>query len=300
MKSLTIAYCSAREHPEIEWFLDSLRRECEGKAQDIEVIFVDFLYGKRAHPKCQLPDNFRHVSCKPTVWQGEHRLTRDHWWSKSAYLNTALCLAKGEWFAGIDDRSVLIPGWLARVKEAMRGDYAVAGSYSKRVDMRVEDGIVVEPGTSIGKDPRLECVGMGDPIQTYGEAWFGCNWALPLEWALNLNGVPEQANSLGYEDVLFGHMLIRNGLLTKFDSKMAVLQDRTQPYDQSLVKRTDKNDSPNDKSHALEKLYDGVKRSTHCLDIRVVRSIIQEGGQFPPDCTYPVDWYDAQPLEDFP
>lgn len=240
------------------------------------------------------------VEPKPTVYQGKYRLTKEDYWAKSNAINTAACLAKGEFIAFVDDRSVILPGWLRRLDEAMRGNYAVAGTYSKRINLKVEHGFIVDAGTVIGSDSRLRRGQDREPIQTYGEAWFGCNNAMPLEWLLNINGADESADSLGYEDVLMGHMLIRNGYVTKFDPQMAVVQDRTMPESESSVKRTDKGISPADKSHGLEIKTSGCKRATHHWDLPTVRANVQAGQPFPA-ADYPTfDWWDNQPLKDFP
>jgi len=299
LKPLTIIYTSARRSPCFDWFLDSLRIEADGKCSDFELIFVDFMFGQRAHPIAPLPDNFRHVPCKPSVWQGQHRLTKDHWWAKSAYLNTGLCLAKGEWVACVDDRSLLRPGFFAAIKEAMKGGYGVAGSYEKRVNMKVEGGRIVDHGTTIGFDPRMKGYS-GKPVMTYGEKFYGCINSMPLEWALKVGGYDESCDSLGYEDTIFGHTLARNGLIIKFDPRMKIIEDRTLPECESLVKRTDKGISPNDKSHALENRTGGKLTATHDFNIRHVRDMVQRGEPFPIPTTPTHDWYDGKPLTEFP
>ncbi len=290
--SLTIIYCSARKEPHFEWFVDSLRHECAGKDSP-DIIFVDFEFGRRGYPACVLPVNARHVPCKPTIWQGEHKITKDDWWAKSAYLNTGACIAKTDWIAFLDDRCVLVPGWLKCVREAMAGNYAVAGSYQKRINMKVEDGYIVENGEVTGHDTRNPKGQLGGVIQTFGDHWFGCNNALPLEWFLEMNGAPEDVcDSLGYEDTIMGNMLIRNGFVTKYDPRMKVIQDRTLPESDSLVKRTDWGSSPNDKSHAIERKISGSKTSLNSFSIRAVRDAVQKGEPFPPPSASHVDWYD--------
>lgn len=291
--TLSIAYVSARAECHIEWFIDSLRREAESKPNDIEVIFVDFLYASRPHPKCKLPVNFRHVPCKPTIWQGPSRITKGHWWAKSAYLNTAICLAKSDWLACVDDRSVLMPGWLRCIREAQRDNYAVAGSYSKHVNMKVKNGVITHPGTCIGVDPRNPRGTDGEVVQSFGDKWFGCNNAFPIEAMLKIGGYPEDVcDSLGYEDTMMGHLLIRNGIVTKYDPRMKIVEDRTMPESDSLVKRTDFGKSPLDKSHGIEVQLNNSLTAKNSFDIRHQRSIVQAGQPFPPPTASRIDWWD--------
>lgn len=293
---LTIGYCTAREHPEIGWFLDSLCHQID-KDDKIKVIVVD--YFKETRPLMaglNCPIDVYHVLPKPNVWQGKHRLTKKEWWAKSAYINTAICLCETDWIAFCDDRSVLLPGWLNAIKRAERGQYAVAGSYEKRKGMTVENGFIKHGGIVIGEDPRK----WKSTTPIPGSHWFGCTNALPLEWALRINGADESCDSLGMEDVVFGQMLGKAGCSIQFDPQMKIVEDRSEATYEAAVGRTDKGISPKDKSHGiLTRIHDRDK-ATHHWNLRDVRKVVMAGQGFPIPTEPTHDWWDNKPLVEFP
>src|ERR1041385_5671507 len=129
IKSLTVVYVTARREPKIEWFFDSLDRETGGDYSNTKVVVVDsFLWSRDAdmvrlafyNDKTKLA-----VTPKPTIWQGEHRITKQDWWAKCNSMNTGICLCETEWIAFVDDRSVLSHGWLQCVQDSMIHNYAV-------------------------------------------------------------------------------------------------------------------------------------------------------------------------------
>jgi len=294
--TLSIIYTTARKNCQLDWFIDSLCRECKG-VPECEVIVIDYFHGQRVLP-ANVPEMFSSHPCKPCVWQGEHRLTKDDWWAKSACLNTGLCLAKGTWIACVDDRSVLMPGWLHAVKQAIKGEYCVAGSYQKHVNIRVENGTIMDSGTCVGVDPRNPRRASREAVKTYGDKWYGCTCAFPLKAALDVNGFDESCDGMRYEDTVFGNMLAMNGYVTQYDPKMFVMQDRTMPDAEMTLKGMDKGISPNDKSHALLKRVGGSKRATHDFDLNGVRNWVHAGNHFPIPSGPTHDWYDGQPLSE--
>ena len=289
MKPLTIVYITARRHPMFEWFTDSLSRQL-GPKDSVEIIIVDL----RAESMAR--GDFLIAPPKPSVWQGEHRLTREDWWAISNARNTGTCLCQTEWIAFVDDRCILAPTWLAAVKDAMEGNYAVAGSYEKRSGMQVGNGEVVVPGELIGVDFRNPNRENQPPRKTYGGDWYGCTSALPLEWVLEQNGHDERFDSLGLEDVVFGNRLAQNGRVTVFDSKMKIIEDRTPSACEDMPKRTDKGISPNDRSHAMLERFGGGKRAEHPFDIRAVRNDVLAGKDWPLPWGPYVDFWDQEPL----
>lgn len=304
MKSLTIAFCTARKQPKFEWFRDSLLNQITPPWKHrIKVLVIDLASVGVEEMLCDAPDGsavpfWRHPP-KPNIWCGEHRITESNWWAKAAFLNTAICLCKTDWICFVDDRCVLMPGFLTAIKDAMAGDYAVSGTYEKRFGMKVEDGVITNGGEVLGYDSRKQR--NNAPTTTYGGKWFGCCNALPLEWCIAVNGYDESTCGMRYEDTIFGEMLARNGYTTKFDPRMKVIQDRTMPESKMNIRGEDKGLSPNDKSHALLRRTDGQKRATHDFDIRAVREAVQRGEPFPPvDLNLEHrDWYDGMLVKDF-
>lgn len=300
MKSLTICYITCRPEPRFDWFMDSLAAQWPDE-RIVQVIIIDSLKSSRG---CDLSaGNIIHAKPKPTVWQGKNRLTQSDWWAASNARNTGICLCRTEWIAFVDDRSVLVPGWMESIRRAMEGNYAVAGAYEKVHNLVVENGMIksyTEPandGNPTGRDSRDS--GQRDPERCHGNWWFGCTNALPLEWALQVNGYDETCDSLGMEDVIFGAMLENSGLPIRYDPRMKIVEDRTPGSIEYVAKRTDKGKSPNDKSHALLHKLQGLSRAAHNWDLREVRDKVLSGEPFPVPRGPTHDWWDNQPLSEF-
>jgi len=181
---LTISYCTSRKDPKIEWFLDSLYRECGGNYDGIKIVVVPYmklpLHLSSSVPEIRSIINLTAVPPKPNVWQGKHRLTSTDWFAAANSRNTALCLAPDGYIAYVDDLSVLLPGWLDRVKAAMDGNYIVCGSYQKVKDLVVENGEVKSfTEFEAGKDTRHKFT--LSPLHPCVGGWlYGCSCAMPV------------------------------------------------------------------------------------------------------------------------
>lgn len=304
--SLTIAFITSRDNPKFQWFLDSLYRQ----GRDFNIIIVDAFASKRNVPGYQMAEIedewpsgvIRITEPKPNIWQGPHRLTGSDWWAKSNALNTSLCYCKTDWFASVDDRCVLDHGWYSAVRSAMASNYAVCGSYEKRVNMVVENGEIVEPGTIVGFDHR--CDGHPHRAKKCAPGWFfGCSFALPTEWALQVNGWNEYLDGLSAEDTHFGHMLANNGFDIRFNPEMKVIQDRTPGECGPEMKRSSKErfqHDTEDKGHAAIRRFFGEKQSSHPWNIRELRASVLSGDPFPlPDVMPRLDWFDSKPIAEF-
>jgi len=296
---LTISYITGREEPKLHWFLDSLGKQIQ-PGEDVKVVVVDF-FGRSGQIYA---DWVKVVAPKPTVWQGPHRLTKDNWWSASNSRNSSICLCRTPWIAFLDDRSILTPSWLQSIRHAMDENYAVFGAYEKVTNLVVENGFPismdVQPNGS-GKDPRETHVkkeNLGNPFKMGGEWAFGCNLALPLEWALNVGGYDETCDGLSMEDCIFGLMLQNRGYDLRYDTRMKILEDRTPSALGTPMIRRDKGVSPNDKSHALLAMLKDRKTAMHGFDIREVRRKKLAGEPWPAPWGPEKDWYDGQPVSE--
>lgn len=314
--NLQISYITNRLEPRIEWFFDSLHHECAGDYTDINVLVVDFWLelqegwfvsqvGERGLARMRMfrgpKRHLNQVPCKPNVWSGPHRLPKENWWSVCAMRNTALCHAPDGYIAFLDDRSVLMPGWLKCAREAMQGGYAAFGSYEKFENLKVKDGIIVEYGSSTGKDTRQSS---NKAVRCSGQWSYGCNSVLPLEFALQVNGYDEGGcDGMGFEDVIFGLMLEKHGFDLRYDPRMKVAQDRTPNQLEPTFRAMDKGISPYDKSHAILNMVRTGGRHTapnHFEEggIRALRQRILAGGEFPIVGIPEHDWFDGQRIAD--
>lgn len=294
---LTIAYITSRAQPKLEWFLDSLFSQVKATDNIRILVVVPYLISK-FEPRHGL--DMRFTLAKPNIWQGEYRRTAGQWWANSNARNTSICLCQTDWLACVDDRCVLLPGWLDGIRRAMKHGYAVCGAYEKRHGMQVENGVITREGENSGSDCRK---GMPNAaVKCPGEWFFGCNFALPLEWALNVNGFDETCDGLGMEDCIFGMMLQNNGYPICYDQRMKVIQDRTPGQCGPVMRREDRGDSPNDLSHKVLDMLKDRKTALHYwnprLNLREVRQSVLAGQPFPvPEKREYKHFWDDTPIE---
>jgi hypothetical protein len=297
IKSLTVVYVTARKGPKINWFFDSLDRETGRDYSNTKIIVVDTFFPSQ-HPLTETIKTYvRWTLPKPTIWQGEHRITREDWWAKCNAMNTGMCLCDTEWISFVDDRSVLSHGWLQCVQDSMIHNYAVCGSYEKYANMKVENGEIIDEGEPLGGDIRRK---FGTAVRTTD--WYGGSCALPLEWCLRVNGYPEDiCDGLGFEDIAFGILLRNNHLDIRYDNRMRIIEDRTpgESYEGAL-KRASKPSPTNNKYDAkdykiLERMA-GSTQSGNSYDITKLRQHTLSGEPFPLPTASHLDWFDQQPI----
>lgn len=299
--SLSIAYITSRLNPEYHWFIQSLLPQKRGR--ECKLIVVDYYC-----PKFDKQHGNIHTRPKPTVWQGGSRKTKDDWWAASNARNTAICLCETEWIAFVDDRCVLMPNWLDAVEAAMEGQYAVCGPYEKRTGITVSGAHIQHGGIVTGEDNRLAYVKqhysnpahlIKNPYPAPSGWFYGCSVAFPLEWSLSVNGWPEDfCDGLSGEDYCMGCLFENNGYPIKYDTRMAIVEDRTPDRLGKSMIRKDKGVSPKDKSHACLEIFKTAKMSKNSYNIRSLRSLILAGQPFPPPTASDKDWYDGQPLSE--
>lgn len=293
-----------------EWWIKSLLRQ-EGYTPDIRVIVVDFW--AQAMPDLNWTEkdveerrwqfirvagrDIVHVPPKPNIWNGPHRLTKEHWWACANQRNTAVCLCDTDWITFTDDVSVLLPGWLKGVLNAQRDNYIMFGSYRKVRDLVVEDGIVKSfTDSGAGHDSRWRNT-RSDLHSCAGEWLFGCSLALPIQALLDINGWPEDCDSLSFEDVCTGVVLGNtNKYAFRYDRASTTFESEELHSGGLVMRREDwhfENGKPmpggnggNDCSHAILNIAKSSKRFTHYLgdgfgNISDLRSHVLAGGTFP-------------------
>ena len=315
--NLTIAYFTNRPDPKIRWFFDSLHRETGGDYSGIKVVVVDFFAHDRMSGRLaqsgggytalmDAPCSPVVVAPKPTVWQGPHRLTTQDYFAASNARNTAICHAPDGYIAFVDDLSVLLPGWLNAVREAMAGGYIALGAYKKQKQLVVENGNVVSfEEFPLGVDSRWNHGNDSRPVTAAGSWMFGCSLAAPVQAFLDINGFDEDGDSMGGEDYAAGMMLEKHGYTFKYDRRMLTYEseeDHAQlPVFKRVIKKTHMH--PIDASHAyLSMLTTGGRTKAPNYfgegGITALRQHILAGGEFPITQIPQHHWPDGQPLSE--
>jgi hypothetical protein len=296
--NLTIAFCTSRKDPKIDWFIQSLNEQMvSGDKEKIKVVVVSLFDLSPTMPPPPFPIRFEIVDPKPTVWQGRHRLTKTDWFAASNSRNTALCLAPDGYIAYVDDLSVLLPGWLDRVKLAMAGGYVVCGTYRKVNKMVVENGELISfADHHAGNDSRARFA-TSDLHPCEGGWLFGCSCAMPVEALLTIGGWPEYVDGMGSEDSICGIALQNAGFKMFYDRKMMTYESEELHHTEPGLGRTDKGKSPDDKSHrALNIVLSGQKYfdNYYAGGIRAEREKVLRGEPFTIRQIPANDWYDGQ------
>lgn len=302
---LTVAYITARRHPMEEWFVDSLDKELRREGvSNLSTVTVNFHEGKGG---C-LFEGHHIVPPKPTVFQGPHRLTKANYFCAANARNTAVCLAPDGWIAFVDDLSVLMPGWLSCVRQAMAKNYLVFGAYKKVKRLVVEDGVPITyeetPGGVDSRWPRGSDV---DAVPITDGGTYGCSMAMPVEALLKINGFDERCDCLGLgsEDDLAGLMLLKQGYELRYDRRMLTLESEERHHWEPPMKRViETGYADKDASWALLRTVragDGRAPNVHFGPggLRALRARVLAGECFPPPTGPLTNWYSGKALNEY-
>lgn len=310
---LNIAYITNRLDPKIEWFFDSLHVECAGDYEDIRLIVVDFFADKPGRLREILGKAYVaplvHVPPKPTVWQGRYRRTSKDYFAAANARNTALLLAQDGHIAYVDDLSVLVPGWMNCVRDAVAHDRVTFGCYNKVNKLHVSRGHIISyEAHDEGRDPRvtaLASLGKSGLQPCAGQWLFGCSLVAPVEAFLDINGWDEDCDSMGAEDYAAGIMLDKAGYACHINTDMQTIEDEALHWLPGV-------DFPRPDKLNVRGFKDGSAAYLHMLlngrntapnyfgvdGIRPVRAAVLAGAPLPV-CRIPEhDWRDGQPLSD--
>lgn len=310
--NLSICYLTGRADPYIEWLLEAIAMQ-RRESDRFELVVIDAL-GRSA--AALVPDDaliarsvhvVRAAPPRPNPWQGPHRITDRNWWAKSTAANTAICLASHDYLVFVDDRSIPGPAWLSAIRAGERKRASVLAGAYERLETRDDQTIHVT-------DHRFKTCPMGR-INCGGGWCFGCCIALPLAWALEINGFEEGCDSLTGEDYIFGMMLANAGHRIDYTTELFVTLDRTRGSEGTRngdtgfqgnsggkggYAATDKGKSPNDKSHAALARFGTRRRTEFTPDLTAIRERLRAGDPDPWPKVDPEmrDWYDWQPVRE--
>lgn len=318
MSAATFVYSTSRKNCHFEWWADSLKRELGGSFGDHQIIVVDFWSQPMPQDEWKVSDalaraqyftkrcdakNLRITPPKPTVWQGQFRLTKDNWFAACNARNTAFLLCENEYIVFSDDLSVIIPGWWKAILQTAGPKTIVCGAYQKVKELQVEKGEVISYDTfDEGWDGREIVVKKGGPSECKGNWMFGCSFAMPLEAALVVNGYDENCGSLSFEDVIFGVRLENAGYRFIYDTRMKTLESEELHHFGPAMLRKDKGERPNDKSHAILAHAQASKYAPNYFGeggLRARRLEVLAGAPLPHILLPEHDWFDGQPVREF-
>jgi len=298
---ITIAYMTNRRNPRFEWFADSLANQAP--REDVEVVVIDFYHGERDLSEACRHHGFRAKGSKPkpTVWQGEGRLTNRNFFAAANARNTAICLARGDYIAFVDDVSVLAPTWYQSVQAAAMAGRVACGTYQKVKKMEVSEGKLIRFERYFeGEDARL-LRASGDCMQCPADWFFGCSCGAPIQAMLHINGYPEMCDGMGYEDSETGKTLRRAGYPLFFYRGMKTFESEEAHHEDQPFDRQDYGVSPNDKSHALLRNCRTTTRFDNYFGdggIEGLRSHVLAGGDFPKMSHPDTEWFTGRKLSE--
>jgi len=324
---ISLVYITSRVNPFFEWFLDSLDFQTtpEDKS-NLEIIFVDRLIWDENAPKDikemniftdyqnqerkqYLSDkvrgrfDFKHVGPKPSVWQGPWRTTSEDWFAASNVRNTGLICSRGDFIVFVDDLSVLTGQWFKAVKEASQSGKVTCGAYRKVKELSVDKGnisyFVHHPQ---GVDNRFAYGNDNGPIVCSGNWLYGCSFACPTEFLLDVNGSDEACDGLGFEDCILGIRMGNRGYHFQYDRRMLSYESEEHHFIDKVMRRTDKGVSPNDKSHAVLNRASGTNRADNSWlgegGVRAMRDKVLATGIVPVMIEPQQDWWDGQMIKE--
>lgn len=317
--NLTIAFFTNRRDPKFEWFFASLKREVKGDLAGITPILIDY-HADDEGRKEETQELFRkffpdashlqliHSTPKPTIWQGAHRLTKNNYFAASNARNTAFALCRDDFIACIDDLSAMVTGWLPNVRHAQQHRYVALGAYKKVMQMSVDDsGIINFEAFPPGVDSRFARGTSEGIMRVTGDWLFGCSFALPIDFALRVNGFDEICDGQGAEDYDFGIRLQRAGCKLFYNRNMLTYESEelhSAPGNERFIRISKETDYKGGRMMSDHVLLNRVRREDRSWTIsdrytlRDLRSQVLGGAGFPIPTEPTTDWRDGKPLNE--
>ena len=328
---LTAVLCTARREPRFDLMADSFVENLNSNpGAAVELIVVDkLLWGgverigdilinavqvRRQQLAAAVNGRFayRHVSPKPSPWQGPWRKTKKKdYYDLNGARDTGIALARGRRIALFDDCSVLGSQWLRYHLSAVGKNIAIAGSFKSYTKTTSIEGCKVEGELHpAGIDSR------GPDAKPAPGGWmYGLNISFPLDAALQINGFDEMYSGQGgSEDCDLGVRLERSGTKIVYMPQCLIYQllethepiceietwgkPQVVPQKEKLL-RDGKMHFANE--FLIQELIDEPKRILPRGNDFILSELRREAlrtGKFPTERKLTHDWRDGQPLEE--
>lgn len=300
---LTVAYLTSRLNPRLQWVLDGIKNQAQGR--QFELIVVDYHADKEGRKEFishgrDLP--FLHVTPKPSALQGKHKQTSKDYFAAANARNTAACYAKGTHICYLDDLTCIGPEWFDNVWHCAQSQYVMCGSYKKVKDMVVENGVLISHTEfPQGVDSRWSMGSDNGLVHCSGGQLFGCSFCLPLSWYLSVGGQDEIYDGLGAEDYSLGLNLEKAGYPIYYNRNALTYESEEAHYEDEAMIRLDKRMGNTYSSNVLlEQLQASPTPRIHGNDYPIdeLRALCQAGKPFPLPVKNKKDWRDGQPYKE--
>lgn len=218
---ISVIYSTCRVNPRLDLFLDSLyydmKRENVELSLKIQIVIVDYhlQHDKSREEVFSKLNNNRfdivHVSPKPSLWQGQYKITSKNMFCASIARNTGICYVKYDYVLFMDDNGFMKPGSLKHILSFCNKKLSVAFAYqyANAINYNEHEVNITPVENNGGIDVRIK---QGDVFRKiHGSQLYG-HCAMPLENILLVNGYDEISNGIGYEDLQFGIRLMTAGI----------------------------------------------------------------------------------------
>ena len=244
---ISFVYITCRKDPKLEWFLDSLYNQALAINFDfklIQVIIVDYNLQYDTNRTDYVSNivnnrfNYKHVSPKPSAYQGPSRLTSINYFCASVPRNTGVIYADFDYIVFIDDLSVMEINSFKEVVNCAQNNLVVAFAYKKVYELQVNDGNIINKREHpTGIDNRIN-QNIDSVHQISGSQFYGYS-ASPKSVLLKVNGYDEICSSIGGEDYNYGLRVQKLQIPIYYNRNVLFYESEENAYQGNVFMRRD-------------------------------------------------------------